>query len=119
MNEILDFTAPKGHRFIEMPDSMKKFIEDIISVYKKHNLSISHEDEHGAFIIDEYNEDNIGWLLSAYKRYKDRFCLSCRNSMSGDAPDGTKVLVCFDCKGHEGKEMIVGEEECCENYKGE
>lgn len=46
-------------------------------------------------------------------------CLSCRHSMSGDAPDGTQVLVCFDCKGYEGKEMIVGEEECCENYKGE
>ena len=46
-------------------------------------------------------------------------CLSCRRSLSGDAPNGTKVLVCFDCKGHEGKEMIVGEEECCENYKGE
>ena len=46
-------------------------------------------------------------------------CLSCRRSLSGDALDGTQVLVCFDCKGHEGNGMIVGEEECCESYKGE
>ena len=49
----------------------------------------------------------------------NKCCLSCRRSLSGDAPDGTQVLVCFDCKDHEGKEMIVGEEECCENFKGE
>lgn len=45
-------------------------------------------------------------------------CLFCNHSMSGDAPDGTEVLVCFECYGHEGKEMIVGEDENCDNYDG-
>lgn len=29
---------------------------------KKYNLSISHEDGHGAFIIEKYDEYNIKWL---------------------------------------------------------
>lgn len=46
----------------------------------------------------------------------DKCCLFCHRSMSGDAPDGTEVLVCFECEGYEGKEMIVGEDEYCGNY---
>ena len=45
-------------------------------------------------------------------------CLYCNNSMSGDAPDGSQVLFCFECAGHEGKEMIVGDDEYCSNYNG-
>ena len=45
-----------------------------------------------------------------------RCCLFCGNSMSADAMDGTQVLVCFDCAGYEGREMIVDEEEVCENF---
>lgn len=44
---------------IEQPKEMKEFIDEIIKVMKKHNLSISHEDSHGGFIIDKYN---IRWL---------------------------------------------------------
>jgi hypothetical protein len=46
----------------------------------------------------------------------NKCCLFCSNSLSGDAPDGSQVLVCFECEGFEGKEVIVGEDECCENY---
>ena len=49
---------------------------------------------------------------------KNSMCLYCNNSMSSDAPDGSQVLVCFDCAGHEGKEMIVGDDEYCPNYNG-
>ena len=45
----------------------------------------------------------------------EKECLFCVNSLSADAMDGTQVLVCFDCKGYEGKEMQVNE--VCENYK--
>jgi hypothetical protein len=41
------------------------FIKDIEEVCKKHNLSISHEDGHGSFIIEEYKESNIKWLSQA------------------------------------------------------
>lgn len=46
----------------------------------------------------------------------NKICLFCSCSMSSDAPDGSQVLVCFECAGHEGEEMIVGEDECCANY---
>lgn len=46
-------------------------------------------------------------------------CLFCVNSLSGDAPDGSQVLVCFDVPGFEGREIYVMEEQAqeCENYK--
>lgn len=55
----------------EMPERMKVFLEEIDSVCKRHGLSISHEDYHGAFIIEEYDEGNIKWLSHAYKNYED------------------------------------------------
>ena len=49
----------------------------------------------------------------------ERWCLFCKNSLPGDGMDGLPILVCFDCEGHEGREMIVDEDECCGNFKGE
>ena len=51
--------------FVEMPKKVKQFLEDIKQVCKNHNLSISHEDGHGGFIIEQYDEDNIDWLSNA------------------------------------------------------
>lgn len=48
---------------------MKEFIDEIIKVMKKYNLSISHEDSHGSFIIEKYEEYNIKWLKDAMKKY--------------------------------------------------
>ena len=50
------------------------------------------------------------------KEIKNRYCLFCSRSVYGYAIDGSHVLTCFNLKGFEGKEMIVGEDECCENY---
>lgn len=47
---------------------------------------------------------------------KDKCCLFCHRSMPSDAVDGSEVLICFECEGHEGKEMIVEEDECCGNF---
>lgn len=41
------------------------FIADILAVYEKHGLSISHEDEHGAFIVVPYNTGTAEWLCHA------------------------------------------------------
>lgn len=67
MDKIYDKTI---RTIRDMPESMRKFIEDIDLVCKKHNLSISHEDYHGAFIIEEYDKGNIKWLSHAYKNYE-------------------------------------------------
>lgn len=54
---------------IEQPKEMKNFINEVINVMKKYNFSISHEDTHGAFIIEKYEEYNIKWFKDAMKNY--------------------------------------------------
>jgi hypothetical protein len=34
-------------------------------VCRRHGLSLSHEDCHGAFIVENYSKDNIEWLKDA------------------------------------------------------
>lgn len=46
-------------------ERFNNFITDIIAVCKVYNLSISHEDTQGAFIITSYKEENISWLKDA------------------------------------------------------
>ncbi len=41
------------------------FLKDIVEVYKKHGLSLVHEDHNGSFEIEDYNEDNVFWVMSA------------------------------------------------------
>lgn len=55
--------------FIETPQEMKEFFDEIDVVCKKYNLSISHEDGHGSFIVESYNKNNIDWLKGASKNY--------------------------------------------------
>ena len=68
MNKIWDKTIGDMR---EMPVEMYNFLEDIKTICKKYNLSISHEDYNGAFLIEKYNEENIDWLFKAVKHYKD------------------------------------------------
>lgn len=41
------------------------FIGEILDVYSRHGLSLSHEDSYGAFLIDKWREENVAWLLGA------------------------------------------------------
>lgn len=41
------------------------FLREIVKVCKDHDFSLSHEDTHGAFVVERYDEDNIQWLLDA------------------------------------------------------
>ncbi len=47
-------------------EKVDSFLLDIIKVCQKHDLSISHEDIHGAFTVTNYNTSDIDWLFSAY-----------------------------------------------------
>jgi hypothetical protein len=50
----------------EEPDTkIAAFIEDVVAVEKKHGLSLSHEDGHGAFMVEEHSEGNEEWLKAA------------------------------------------------------
>ena len=47
----------------EIQDSeIIKFINEIDILCQKYGMSISHEDIHGAFIIEKYDNENIQWL---------------------------------------------------------
>ena len=55
--------------YIQIPEDLKAFFDEIDSVCKKYNLSISHEDGHGGFIIERYNKFCVEWLRAANKDY--------------------------------------------------
>ena len=53
------------NRRVETPENIVKFFDEIEAVCRKHGLSISHEDGHGAFLIEPFSEDNIKWFRDA------------------------------------------------------
>ena len=53
----------------EVPEEKRiAFIEDIVKISKKHNLTLSHEDGHGSFTVEPYSIHNINWLENAYSQ---------------------------------------------------
>lgn len=56
---------------IQTPERMVAFFEEINYICKKFNLSISHEDGQGGFIIEKYDKSNIEWLCGAFKDYDE------------------------------------------------
>ena len=54
----------KNGGYIESP-RIDAFLNEIAEVCQRHGLSISHEDQHGGFLITEFGEANIEWLKSA------------------------------------------------------
>jgi len=66
-NTIWDINTNKE---IDTPELINKFFEEIELLFKKHNISISHEDYHGGFILESYSEKNIEWLKEASTRIK-------------------------------------------------
>lgn len=44
---------------------IEKFFDELFILYKKYNLSISHEDCQGSFIIEDYKESNLEWIKDA------------------------------------------------------
>ena len=46
-------------------EKVDAFLKEILEVYEKHGLSISHEDGHGAFIVEQDSQDNRKWIMEA------------------------------------------------------
>lgn len=42
------------------------FINDLMRLYSKHGISISHEDGHGAFVLEPDSETNRNWVKNAH-----------------------------------------------------
>lgn len=52
-------------KFIESPQDIEAFLDDIEAVCRKHGFSIGHEDGHGGFEIEPLSDSNIEWLRNA------------------------------------------------------
>lgn len=61
----------KTHQLEEPSQNVQEFLKAINAVCRTFNLSISHEDEQGAFIIEDYKPENIVWLNVAHLNCKD------------------------------------------------
>ncbi len=48
------------------------FLGDIHALCMKYNLSLSHEDGHGAFIVESYSKHNIIWLSNAHADIEEK-----------------------------------------------
>lgn len=55
----------KQRRNIEI-GAVDRFIEDIVAVCKKYDMSIAHEGEHGVFIVKRLSQRDIAWLRAAH-----------------------------------------------------
>ncbi|MFW5962318.1 MAG: hypothetical protein ACOCQR_01765 [bacterium] len=53
-----------------MKDKTETFLKEILKIYEKYNLSLSHEDSQGAFIIEKYKKENAAWLKNAIDKTK-------------------------------------------------
>lgn len=48
------------------------FLMELEDLCKKYNVSISHEDIQGAFVIETYKKSNIEWILNAVDNTKEK-----------------------------------------------
>ena len=49
-----------------MSDNIKQFMQELETLCRKYDMSISHEDTHGAFVIESFSEEYMTWFKSAY-----------------------------------------------------
>ena len=52
----------KTQEFENTPNEIKDFLSDVEKIYKKHNMSISHEDRHGSFVINRFKQEDLEWI---------------------------------------------------------
>ena len=53
-------------------ERIKNFMKEYEELCIRHRMSLSHEDCQGAFIIDEYDKDNVEWVKSALDGFEIR-----------------------------------------------
>lgn len=46
-----------------------EFLSDILEVFKRHNIAISHEDKHGGFELVRLDQEHIDWMSDARVRF--------------------------------------------------
>jgi hypothetical protein len=51
---------------------VEAFLSDVVELCRKHNLSISHEDGEGAFLIEPFDERLVEWFMAAFDETEKR-----------------------------------------------
>jgi hypothetical protein len=66
-------TPPKANRWDASVDkgvidaAVDTFIDELVEVCRRHNMTLGHEDAHGAFQVKRgFNEDRADWLRAAH-----------------------------------------------------
>ena len=49
-------------------ERIDRFLEEIIDVCKRHDLTLSHENKEGAFEIENFDHQTIEWLKAAFDK---------------------------------------------------
>lgn len=65
MGDQVNRISADGNERVENP-SVDAFIEEVIAIGKKYGFSLSHEDQHGAFIVRPYSERLAEWFRDAF-----------------------------------------------------
>jgi len=50
---------------IESPVAVESFLDAYAHLCRQHGLCLSHEDGHGAFIVERYSKHCVNWVRSA------------------------------------------------------
>jgi hypothetical protein len=66
MSEIYD---KKIKKIITMPEEILDFFDGLEKLCRAHNISISHEDAQGGFVLEKYDQKNMEWIKNAIKNY--------------------------------------------------
>ena len=53
-------------------ERIKNYMKEYEELCIRHGMTLSHEDSQGAFIIDEYDKDNVEWVKSALNGFEIR-----------------------------------------------
>jgi hypothetical protein len=50
----------------ERAEKKKAFLKDLLEVYEKHGICLSHEDSHGAFKLVPYSDIYVEWVKECF-----------------------------------------------------
>jgi hypothetical protein len=64
MVSLTNISLDKIERTLKMSRA-QAFLDEIAAVYYRHGLALSHQDQHGAFVVEKLEEHNISWLYGA------------------------------------------------------
>ena len=56
---------------MEINERILNFLKDYEELCKKYDISFAHEDYHGAFILEEYSENNVEWAKYALNKVSE------------------------------------------------